>query len=131
MHDHKVLLLGHQQLPDGSMSSEGEIAWLGSLADGGDRLKTVLYSPIKASKDAPMGTCGWLAFGGVRFLTDGSFMVVPGVEPNAFLFSPEGQLRRTWDTNDLGIDTGCSFAGVDGERWYDSVAYRYRRATCK
>ena len=65
LHEDKVILLGHHLMKDGSLSREGEIAWLTSLSGDVDDLKPVLYSQIKASEDTPMGKCGWLRFGGL------------------------------------------------------------------
>lgn len=45
-----------------------------------------------------------------RFLEDGSFVIVSGVDPDIFLYSPSGKLMRTWNTDALGIDTDCELS---------------------
>lgn len=39
-----------------------------------------------------------------RFCSDGSFLVVPGVEPGAFWYGPDGRLLRAWSGEELGLD---------------------------
>lgn len=49
----------------------------------------------------------WLHASGAvhaRFLADGSFVVVPGVEPGVQWYGADGRLLRAWDAEALGLD---------------------------
>lgn len=57
--------------------------------------------------------CSTIGLGAVRFLRDGSFVVVPGYQPGAHLFDPTGKLVRSWTGNETGLTTGCSGMEVE------------------
>ena len=82
---------------------DGAIAWLGSLGQGPRELKPVLYDATGPGA-LNLSRCSELELGAVRFLGDGSFLVVPGGQPGAHLYDSRGALRRTWDTARLGLD---------------------------
>lgn len=106
VHEDRLLVLGGRFDEEGRFATDGAIAWIGSLGKGLRDLK-----PVRYSTDGPgaysMGACGPYPLGGVRFLADGRFVVVPVVEPGAFLHDATGKLLRTWDTAALGIDVDC------------------------
>jgi hypothetical protein len=85
------------------------MAWLGSLSAGEEGLKPIL--PFR-NQDEIM-RCAGFGLGVVRFLHDGSFIIVPGTEPDIFLFGRDGKLQRTWRTETLGIEARC---GLDKEQ---------------
>jgi hypothetical protein len=103
----RLLVLGARRDDQGNYAPEGAIAWLGSLSKGLSDLRPVLYD--RAGPGAKtFGSCLNFEIGAVRFLRDGSFLVVPGVQPGAHLYNAAGKLVRTWDTGALGLDTDCS-----------------------
>jgi len=99
----RLLLIGYRKGPDGKRLTDGAMAWLGSLNDGLKDLKPVLFS-LKGPGKNPFGLWNVVEAGKVRFLADGSFVIVPGVEPGIYLYGPDGHLTRTWDSEALGID---------------------------
>lgn len=50
-----------------------------------------------------------------RYLPDGSVVILPGVEPGAFLYGPDGRLRRAWDQEVVGTDVAWGSA-AEGRR---------------
>ncbi len=105
----KVLVLGAQRGEDGTFAPDGGVAWLGSLERGLSDFEAVQYSTAGPGAQ-PMAFCGNFEIGQVRFLTDGSFVVVPGFEPGVFLFDHTGRLRHTWETEPLGLEARCDFS---------------------
>lgn len=101
-HD-RLLVLGARFDDKRRLAPDGAIAWLGSLDQELRDWKPVLFSASGPGAQ-PMNACSTLELGAVRFLADGSFLVVPGVEPGAFLYDSQGKLLRTWDTVALGLD---------------------------
>lgn len=49
----------------------------------------------------------------MRFLPDGSFLVVPGSQPGAHLFNKDGRLVRSWTNQEIGLTTDCSDMTVE------------------
>ena len=122
----KILVLGARIDPEIGTISEGALAWTGSLDDALQAFRPVLYSKDSHDEEiGAMGKCGYLGLGAVRFLADGSFAVAPGVEPNVFLYHPDGRLHRVLGTDELGIDTGCHFDVVERKRVRTSMEYRF------
>jgi hypothetical protein len=109
----RLLILGAQKDERERFAPDGAIAWLGSLDKGLSDLRAVHYSASGPGAKT-MGACGPLDLGAVRFLGNGSFVIVPGVEPGAFLYDPAGKLVRTWDTTAIGLDDDC--AGLSREQ---------------
>ncbi|HEV7670492.1 MAG TPA: hypothetical protein VGS22_18390 [Thermoanaerobaculia bacterium] len=123
----RLLILGMRRDEQMKVGTDGAIAWLGSL----DR-KLADLRPVAYDATGPgirnMQHCGGMRLGGVRFLADGRFVVVPGVQPGVQLYDREGQALRSWDTGALGIDSDCGalsdeasqalFASIeDREEW--------------
>lgn len=101
----RVLLLGAARDALGQWSPDGAIAFAGSLSTAA-ALRPVHFARSKNAMT--MANCEFLELGAVRFLSDGRFVIVPGVEPGVFLYSAEGRLLRTWDTEDLGFVDRCT-----------------------
>lgn len=103
----RLLVLAARRDDQSNYAPDGAIAWLGSLSKGLSDLKPVLYD--RAGPGAKtFASCSNFEIGAVRFLKDGSFLVVPGVQPGAHLYDAAGKLIRTWDTGALGLDTDCA-----------------------
>lgn len=109
----RLLVLGARKDSQQRFAPDGVIAWIGSLSRDLSDLRPVQVSAFGPGA-RPMANCGSFEMGAVRFLPDGSFIVVPGVEPGAFLYGPSGALSRTWDTAALGLDTDCN--SIDEEQ---------------
>jgi hypothetical protein len=102
----QLLVSGMRRDQAGNMGLDGAMAWLGSLTAGEAGLKPIL--PFH-SEDEIM-RCSGFGLGVVRFLRDGSFIVVPATEPGVFLFSPDGHLRRTWQSDAIGVEATCGLS---------------------
>ncbi|MEO8505234.1 MAG: hypothetical protein ABI609_15140 [Acidobacteriota bacterium] len=109
-----LLVLGLRSLP-GEAAPLGEIAWLFDTTSGTGR--AVLFSA--SGKGAPaLSRCGLIETGAVRFLSDGSFVIVPGVDDGVHWFDAEGKVLRVWSSQELGIDSGCPLSD-DEVKFYD------------
>jgi hypothetical protein len=107
----RLLVLGAQRDAKGKFAPDGTIVWLGSLDKGLSDLRSVLLDA--RGVNAPnLNACGNFEMGGVRFLSGGSFLVVPGVQPGAYLYDSDARLVRTWDTVGLGLDSDCASLGL-------------------
>jgi hypothetical protein len=97
------------------------MAWLGPV-EGREARRTVLFSRHGPGSKA-MAACGMLGLGAVRFLSDGSFLVVPGVEPGVFWYTASGELRRAWENREVGLEDECGpVIGRSAELAADPVA---------
>ena len=99
-----ALILGARRDSAGRWSPDGAMAW---VDDGRGTPRPVHYSEAGPRSDI-VSWAGPLDLGAVRFMDDGSFVVVPGVEGGVFRYSPEGRLLQTWQSLSLGIAGGCS-----------------------
>jgi hypothetical protein len=104
----RYAVLGMRRGYEGVMAPGGHIAWVGNLGDEVPEPEPVLTS--RSGPGAPlMDNCPTFSIGGVRFLPDGSLVVVPGFEPGAYRFDEQGKLLEIWDTEALGIGADCDF----------------------
>ena len=99
-----ALILGARRDSTGRWSPDGAMAW---VDDGRGTSRPVHFSEAGPRSDI-VSWAGSLDLGAVRFMDDGSFVVVPGVEGGVFRYSPEGRLLQTWQSLSLGIAGGCS-----------------------
>lgn len=102
-----------------------EIAWLIDLEGEAEEL------PLLRSVDSPKGpwpidSCGAFGMGAVRFLPSGELVVVPGVEPDVYLFRPDGRLVRTWPTAPLNIAGECDLERAQVEHLSRDEEARWR-----
>ncbi len=105
--DDRLLILGMRRDPiERKVGTDGAIAWLGPVDRAFDDLKPVTYDATGPGI-RNMVLCGSVRMGGVRFLADGRFVVVPGVQPGIQLYDRDGRLLRGWDSGELGIDSDC------------------------
>jgi hypothetical protein len=89
------------------LARDGTIAWIGSLSKGLSQMRPLMKGRSEpGGKD--MARCGILETGAIRFMTDGSLVVVPGAEPGIYRYSAAGRLMQTWDTEPFGIVDNCS-----------------------
>lgn len=104
--DGQLAVLGFSRDEVGRAAPDGAIAWLGSIKNDFKDPEPLLYS-----EDGPgverMGRCAVLGAGQIAFTGAGNLIVVPGVEPGAFLVASDGKLLRTWQSADLGMDSDC------------------------
>lgn len=102
----RLVILGALKGEKGRFSPDGAIGWLGPIEAGREGLRPVLYSTYGSGAEA-MGECGNLGLGAARFLLDGSYVLIPGVEPGIFWYSKAGELQRTWESSVLGLEDDC------------------------
>lgn len=103
----RLLVVAARRDDKGRFAPEGALAWLGSLRKGLSDLRPVAYD-ASGPGGKTLGACSTFQMGGARFLADGSFLVVPGVQPGIHLYSAEGKLLRTWDSGPIGLDADCA-----------------------
>jgi hypothetical protein len=103
--DGRYLVLGLKRRGE-AIAPDGAIVWLGSLSPDLPVARAVHYS-VSGPGAESMERCATETLGHVRFLADGTFLVVPGGEPNAFLYEGTGELLQVWETAPLGIDVLC------------------------
>lgn len=102
----RLAVLGARRDDKGDVAPDGAIAWLGSLDKDLTDLRPVLRD--QRGKGAPnLNACGNFELGAVRFLQDGTLLVIPGFQTGAHLYDAGGRLVRTWDTVALGLDNDC------------------------
>jgi len=103
----RVVVLGGERDARMRWSPDGAIAWTGTLSHNLEDLHPILFAD-----DGPqtklMGFCDFLDMGGVRFLADGSFIVVPGVQPGILLFDRNGKFVRQWDSPPVPFEDRCT-----------------------
>ena len=105
----QLLVLGAQMEDDGQWCADGALAWLGSLDRGFADAHPVLFSTAGPGA-ANAGRCAAFELGKARFLPGGGFVVVPGVDRGVYLYGRDGTLQKTWQTETLGIDSGCTIS---------------------
>ena len=111
----RLLILGMRRDEQWKVGTDGAIAWLGSLDKKLTDLRPVAYDATGPGIRNMM-RCGGMRLGGVRFLADGRFVVVPGVQPGVQLYDSEGKAIRSWDTGPLGIDSDCGTLSEEASR---------------
>ena len=112
----RILLLGDAR-HERTFSPKAEVAWIGTLAANLGDLKPLLRDAGGAG--APnFHNCGSYQMGAVRFLGDGSFLVVPGFQDGIHLFDAGGRQVRSWSNEQVGVDShvGCGTMSAEEER---------------
>lgn len=101
-----VAVLGADSGEVQGLARDGVIAWIGSLSKNLQDMK-----PLMKGRSSPggkdMARCGFLESGAIRFMRDGSLIILPGVEPGAYRYDASGKLLQTWDTKPFGIIDDC------------------------
>lgn len=102
----QILILGDGRDTKGE-DEEGGIVFLGKVsATGVKEYRPVLRDALGANTPSLLG-CAPYRMGSARFLPDGSFVVVPGFQPGAYLFARDGRLLHTWSARETGLSTDC------------------------
>lgn len=101
----RLLMLG-SRTEKGRWAPDGAITWAGSLDKQLKDLRPILISR-QGPKAQTIARCGFLEPGAVRFFADGSSVVIPGVEPDVYLYDPAGKLVHTWQTSSLKFVDRC------------------------
>jgi hypothetical protein len=118
----RLLLLGYA--PPGLSEATSGVAWIGSLGARLEDWKPVLQDVAGRRMDSFL-KCGILNIGAARFLPDGAFVVAPGFQPGVHLFSPQGELVRTWSSQEVGLTTDCTAMTQETSgRFTDDLAAR-------
>lgn len=122
VHGDRVLLLGARRVrltagakpvwaPEGGILFSGELEGdLGAL-----QRRMTARSGIDG-KAMEMARCQVLEPGAVRFLSDGRYAVLPGVQPGVLVYGADGRLLRAWETEPLGIYDECDIGPEEQER---------------
>lgn len=98
----QVAVLGAVEDARGRFAADGALAWRGAAGREIPQLDAI-YLSTAGRGAAPMAACWFHELGSLRFLDDGSLVVVPGVEPGVFWYRPSGELLRAWDSGSLGM----------------------------
>jgi hypothetical protein len=107
-----VAVLGADSGDVQGLARDGVIAWTGSLSAGLANMRPLMKGRAKpGGKD--MARCSILETGAIRFMRDGSVVVVPGVEPGIYRYDDRGKLIQTWDTGPLGMVDDCAIADTE------------------
>lgn len=103
----RFALLGADSGPLRGLAEDGTIAWTGSFSQDLKVLRPLMKGrATPGGKD--MARCAFLETGGIRFMADGSLVVLPGTEPGMYRYDGSGKLLQTWDTAPLGIVDDCA-----------------------
>ena len=104
-----VAVLGARRDDRGRWAPEGAIVWIGSLLSGLKDFHPLHYSDAGPGAE-PLDRCHFLNTGSVRFLRDGTLLVVPAVEQGMYLYERSGKLLKTWDTQPIGFHDRCDLS---------------------
>jgi hypothetical protein len=116
----RLLVLGN---PDWQqIDPQGVIARLGPLTEHPEKdLEPLPLHDVGGPGSPSLFNCFGLELGRARFMPDGSFVVVPGFQPGAQLFSSSGRPLRSWETQELGLDAiDCQHVGRDQSHQFAS-----------
>ena len=107
-----VAVLGADSGDVYGLARDGAIAWTGSLSENMTNMRPFMWGRSKpGGKD--MARCSILEAGAIRFMPDGTVVVVPGVEPGVYRYDDRGKLVQTWETGSLGILDNCDISDDD------------------
>lgn len=127
----RAAVLGADAGPLQGLARDGVIVWTGSLSKEMKDMRPLMKGRSKPG-GRDMARCSILETGAIRFMPDGSLVVMPGVEPGVYRYSAAGKLLQTWDTQPLGVVDDCAIEEQElllaardfGERikWYAARA---------
>lgn len=109
--DDRLVFVGSRR-EEGEWAPDGAIGWSGSLSKDLRDLHPVLFSAL-GPKAQILGDCGFGDVSAARYLRDGSYVLVPSVEPGVFLYDADGKLSYTWQTDRLGFLDRCDISTHD------------------
>ena len=114
VHRDQMIWIGATREPGGLLCPDGSMAWISTLPE---------FDPVPVHGCEDGGGCysldtlGFMELSHVRFLADGSFVVVPGTDDGMYLYSPNRRLERFWSNQELGVtpmdDATISAVDVD------------------
>jgi hypothetical protein len=104
--DRQLAIVGVRGDEKRNFATDGAIGWIGSLDKRLADLRAIAFAATGPGAQA-MLNCGSFGLAAVRYLPDGSLLMIPGVQPGAELFDASGKPVHAWDTGALGIDTDC------------------------
>ncbi len=117
----RLLLLGSRRGRTGAVLPDGAFAW---LLDS----ESLDLEPAYTSQDGPGAKrfqgCGALEISAARFLPDGGFVIVPGVEDGVYHYGPDRQLQRQWTSETLGLFGDCDLSERESYMMQWSLAAR-------
>jgi len=122
LQENRFAIVGGQRDEKGVFGADGAIAWMGTLDKKLSDLRPLLYD-VRGAGVPTMNRCGSASLGAMRFLPDGSLVVVPGVQPGINLYDANGKLVHTWDTAALGIDADCGSLSDQQGHYFDGHFY--------
>jgi hypothetical protein len=99
--DDRLLFAGLRRDENGDLGADGAFAWIATLPGG--TLRPILPFTDRGAIE----NCAGLHVATVRFLTDGSFLIVPGAEPGIYLYDAQGRLQRNFDSAPLNLLSDC------------------------
>ncbi|MDY7092288.1 MAG: hypothetical protein SX243_04865 [Acidobacteriota bacterium] len=105
----RYAILGLRRGLERVLAPDGMIAWVGRMGTQSFSEPVPVHGSMAGPGALPMSRCMAFGVGAVRFLGDGSLIVVPGAESGAYHYSASGRLLATWDTEALGVGVDCSF----------------------
>jgi hypothetical protein len=119
----RILLIGARREPGNDLlCPDGAIAWFLDLKSG-LRERRPVYA---LAPGAPaMNRCGMFELSVVRFLRDGSFVVVPGVEDGVRLYAKDGSVLHTWSAIEIGFDAECELSQREVELYSSDFEFRH------
>lgn len=104
VHGDRLLLAGLRRDDEGKLGADGAFAWLASLPGG------ALRPILPFTNRAAIEDCAGFHVASVRFLSDGSFLIVPGAEPGIYLYDAQGRLQRNFDSERLNLLSQCQMS---------------------
>lgn len=113
----EMWVLGARRDSDGAWAPDGAILWSFKVTGSG----LLEAHPLMFAGSGPgaqeMSRCSLFETGAVRSAEDGRRFVVPGIQPGAFLYGPDGKLIRAWQTEKLGFVDGCTLSEEESVRF--------------
>ena len=104
VHGDRLLLAGLRRDDAGKLGADGAFVWLASLPDGA--LRPILPFTSRGAIE----NCAGFHVATVRFMSDGSFVIVPGAEPGIYLYDAQGRLQRSFDSERLNLLSQCQMS---------------------
>jgi hypothetical protein len=105
----QLAVLGARRADDGRWAPEGAIVWVGTLSKGLSDLRPLHYSETGSGAKA-LDRCHYFNTGTVRYMRDGSLVVIPAIEAGVFVYDLSGKLLQTWDDDPIGFQHRCELS---------------------
>ncbi|HPC83652.1 MAG TPA: hypothetical protein P5234_10195 [Thermoanaerobaculaceae bacterium] len=105
VHENRLLVVGLPSMAPAATGDGPTILWETNLEAPTPPVFRPRFSLSRPVPESELDD--WLHASGsasVRFLTDGSFLLVPGIEPGVYWYNSDGRLLRAWNSEALGLD---------------------------